>query len=116
MSWLWLSAGAMVATGFAHSFFGERRLIAPILTYDEGVMTRDLARQVVRLAWHFTTVLILLSAVVVVWPGMPKPLLLVIGAVWLAVGLLDAIFTRGRHIGWPLLTAAGLAAIAGGLQ
>ncbi len=79
-------------------------------------MTHDLARQVVRLAWHFTTVLMLLSAVVVLWPGTPKPLLLVMGAVWLAVGLLDAVVTRCQHIGWPLLTAAGLAAIAGGLQ
>ena len=30
-----------------------------------------------------------------------------------AVGLFDAVYTRGRHIGWPILTASGVFAILG---
>ena len=116
MIWLWISAAAMLATAFAHSYFGERRLIGPILDYDSGVMTRQLARQVTRFAWHFTSILMLLSALLVVWPGTPRTLILIAGVTWLAVGLFDAIYTRGRHIGWPLLSAAGLAAIIGAWQ
>ena len=29
-----------------------------------------------------------------------------------ASGLIDAIYTRGKHIGWPLLTAAGISTLA----
>jgi hypothetical protein len=27
------------------------------------------------------------------------------------IGLFDAVATRGRHVGWPLLTAIGIAAL-----
>ena len=73
----------------------------------------DLARRVFRFAWHAMSLLMLVSAATVVWPGTPRALILLVGAAWLAVGLADALYTRGRHIGWPILTASGVFAILG---
>ena len=113
MTWLRLSAATMVATALVHSIAGERRLIGPILALNTGVVARPLGRLVLRFAGHLTSALMLLSAATVAWPEMPDALLRIIGAVWLAVGLFDAVFTRGRHIGWPALAAAGVFALLG---
>lgn len=113
MIWLQLSAGTMVLTAGAHSVLGERRLIVPILALDGEIMRKPLARRVVRLAWHFTSLLMILSAITILWADTPPAVIVVIGAVWLAVGLIDALFTRGEHIGWPLLAASGVFALLG---
>ncbi len=113
MIWLWLSAAFMATTAAVHAALGERRLIQPLLAIDAGIMAVDLARKVVRFAWHATSVLMLVSAATVVWPGTPRDLILLIGAAWTAVGLFDAMYTRGRHIGWPILTLSGLFAVLG---
>jgi hypothetical protein len=113
--WLQLSAGAMVLTAGAHSVLGERRLIVPILALDGEIMRKPLARRIVRLAWHFTSLLMILSAVTVLWAETPPAVIVVTGAVWLAVGLIDAVVTRGQHVGWPLLAASGAFALLGSL-
>ena len=113
MNWLWASAAVMVLTAAIHSYFGEKRLIAPLLAQDKTVLTQPLARKVIRFAWHFTSLLMIVCAAVVAWPGTPDQLVLLTGVAWLAVGLFDAVYTRGQHIGWPVLSAAGLFAILG---
>lgn len=113
MTWLWLSAAFMVTTALVHGALGEKRLIQPLLALDQGIMAVDLARKVFRFAWHAMSVLMLVSAASVVWPGTPRALVLLIGAAWIAVGLADGLYTRGRHIGWPILTASGVFAILG---
>lgn len=113
MTWLWLSAACMGTTALVHGALGEKRLIQPLMTLDDGIMGVDLARKVFRFAWHAMSVLMLVSAAVVLWPGTPRGLILLTGAVWTAVGLFDAIYTRGRHIGWPILTASGVFALMG---
>ncbi|MBD3732437.1 MAG: hypothetical protein IE934_06960 [Sphingopyxis sp.] len=115
MIWLWLSAACMATTAAVHGFLGERRLIRPLMTLDQGVMGIDLARRVFRLAWHALSVLMLVSAASVAWRGTPRELILLIGAAWIATGLFDAVYTRGKHIGWPLLTASGIFAVIGAL-
>jgi len=113
MAWLWLSAATMALTALAHSFVGEKRLIGPILALDRGIIAHPLARQVLRFAWHLTSALMLVTAVLVVRPRSEPVLIFVTGAVWLAAGLIDAIYTRGRHFGWPTLTLAGAFAMVG---
>lgn len=113
MNGLALAAAIMVVTGLTHSIVGEKRLITPALAIDAALMQRPLARRVLRFAWHFTTVLMLLCAALVVWPGVPRGLLLLAGATWTGVGLFDAVLTRGEHIGWPLLTLAGVLTLIG---
>lgn len=110
------AAVATILTAFVHSYFGERRLIGPLLALRHGVTASLLARQVIRLAWHLTAVL---------WAGQAALLLRAafapqaydramvggIGLVYLALGLFDAVYTRGKHIGWPLLAAIGVLAL-----
>ena len=111
--WLWLAAVTMVVVACVHAIVGERRLIGPILAINDGVISLPLARRVLRFAWHMTSVLMILCGLVIVWPGTDLLLVRIIGAAWLAAGLFDGAYTRGRHIGWPFLTAAGVFALLG---
>jgi hypothetical protein len=122
---LTLSAVVMILTALAHSIVGERKLIRPILDLrhirpilDLGgeekpnVLRRRRARKILRFAWHFTSLFMVLTAALVIWPDVPLALIALTGLLWLAAGIFDAIYTRGKHIGWPLLTAAGALALA----
>jgi uncharacterized membrane protein (DUF485 family) len=120
MPWtpIFLVAAALLTlvTAFTHSYFGERRLIGPLVASNDGVMSRKLAKQVVRFAWHLTSVqwigqtLLLLRAAFI--PGYLDPVLIGgIGIIHVAVGLFDGIVTRGKHIGWSMLTAIGVFAL-----
>ena len=108
-----LLAAALVCvlTALMHSLVGEVRLVGPLVRSRSGVMGRPLARQVVRFAWHWTSVLWLFVAAVLVSAGLGQPierwLLACIGGVHLVLGLFDAVITRGRHLGWPLLILIG---------
>jgi hypothetical protein len=122
---LTLSAMLMVITALVHSIVGEKKLIKPILDLRElqqvlvlgeenkpHIMKRRQPRRVLRFAWHITSVLMVLSALLVIWPDVPLALIAITGAIWLIAGIVDAIYTKGKHIGWPLLTAAGALALA----
>jgi hypothetical protein len=106
----------LVFTTFAHSLLGERRLIGPLLARREGVLASELARVVLRFAWHLTSVTWLVLALILVrlvrdpatvrlWAAAGT------GVAFTGVGLVDAVASRGRHVGWPLLTAIGIAAL-----
>jgi hypothetical protein len=112
MNLLQISAAAMALTAVAHSYVGEKRLIGPLLALRIELLSGYRAH-LVRFAWHFTSLLMAVSALVVAWPGTPYRLIQITGAIWLIAGIGDVILTRGKHIGWPLLTAAGLLAILG---
>ena len=113
MIWLWLSAAFMVTTAGVHSVLGYRRLIVPLLRGESGPLADPLSRRIIRFAWHATSVLMLISAAAVAWPGTPTGLLIVIGAGWLLTGLFNAAYTKGRHIAWPALSGAGIFALIG---
>ncbi|MEL7024248.1 MAG: hypothetical protein AAGL69_10915 [Pseudomonadota bacterium] len=80
-------------------------------------MANDLARQILRFAWHWTSALWILVGAYLVLAAQDLPqhalLVRVIGLVHLAAGLLDGYFTRGRHIGWPPITLIGVFALIG---
>jgi hypothetical protein len=113
--WLWLSAAFMVTTAGVHSVLGYRRLIVPMLRSNTGPLANPLSRRIIRFAWHATSVLMLISAAAIAWPGTPNALLIVIGSGWLATGLFNAAYTKGRHIAWPALSGAGILALIGAL-
>ena len=115
MIWLWLSAAFMATTAAVHSVLGYRRLMVPLLRDETGPLAAPLTRRIIRFAWHATSVLMLISATAIAWPGTPNTLLVVIGAGWLASGLFDAAYTGGRHIAWPALSGAGIFALIGAL-
>jgi len=109
------AAVATLVTAFTHSYAGERRLIGPLVRSNAGIMSRALAKQVVRFAWHLTTLLWLGQALLLLRQAsassIDRGLIGGVGILYVAAGLFDAVFTRGRHIGWPLLTAIGAFAL-----
>jgi hypothetical protein len=112
-----LTAAILLAvTASAHSVLGEQRLIGPLLARREGVLASDLARVVIRFAWHLTSVTWAILALILVqlvrdpatarlWAAAGT------GVAFTGLGLFDAVATRGRHVGWPLLAGIGIAAL-----
>ena len=113
MSWLYLSAVLMVITALIHSWAGEKRLIGPLLEGSSAPLDNAQSRKVLRSAWHLTSGFMMLCAVVVASAGVPIVALRVIGGFWLALGLFSLLTSRGRHVGWPTLTASGVLALVG---
>lgn len=113
MTLLLLASIAMALTAFAHSFVGEKKLIGPLLAANIDLLS-GYRGNLVRGAWHVTSLLMITNALLVASPAAPVALVKIIGAIWLIVGILDAVVTKGRHIGWPLLCVAGLLALVGG--
>lgn len=75
MTSFWLVAAAIVTvvTAATHSVLGERRLIGPLVALGQGVMARPLAQQVIRLAWHMTSVLWVAQALLLLRAAMSPP-------------------------------------------
>ena len=114
---LMISATLVLITCLTHSIVGEKRLIGPVMALRAGVLQSDLARQVLRFAWHLMSALGLIVAFLLFQyarnPSTIDPAMIVlIGLILAGSGLFDAIYTRGKHIGWPLLTAAGATTLA----
>lgn len=114
---LLLAAALCILTAGIHSYVGERGLIRALVAMDTGVMETQLAKHVVRLAWHWTSLLWILVALylVVVARGDEKStwLLAVIGSVHLLAGVVDGLVTKGKHIGWAPITLIGLLILVG---
>ena len=108
-----ISSAAMVLTAFLHSWFGEKRLLRPLLALDTPMMANPRVSRMIRFSWHFTSALKLLCAIVVSWPGVPHTPIAIIGLIWLAVGLFSLYSSRGKHVGWAPLAVAGFCAILG---
>lgn len=109
-------ATLLVVTGVVHSLLGERRLLKPLLSRRDGILGSDLARTLLRLAWHLTSIswvvlAVILTSLVVSPIGTARWALIATGIAFTSAGVFDAVATRGRHLGWPLLTLIGIAAL-----
>jgi hypothetical protein len=113
---LFTAAALLVITAIAHSILGEQRLLSPLLARREGILAGNFARFILRFAWHLTSVTWAVLALILVqlvrepatarfWAAAGT------GVAFTGIGLFDAVATRGRHVGWPLLTAIGIAAL-----
>jgi hypothetical protein len=111
-----IAAALLIVTGVAHSLLGERRLIVPLLSRQEGILANKLARFILRFAWHLTSVTWAVLALTLIrlvhdaatarwWAAA------LTGVAFTGAGLFDLICSRGRHVGWPLLTGIGIAAL-----
>ena len=115
---LFLAAILTIAIGIVHSWLGERRLIGPLLSPEggQGILANStFARQVLRFAWHLTTLAwwgIAAMLAVLAWSpldGQGRALLPIIAATFLLTGGTILIVSRGRHLAWPVFVAiAGL--------
>ena len=114
---LTIAALVLVMTMGVHSVLGQRRLLRPLLGESAGVMKHPLARFIVPFAWHLTSGIgLVVAAILLGWacaPGQARTIgLLATGIVFTASGLIDAVGSKGKHIGWAPLTLIGLSAFA----
>jgi hypothetical protein len=107
----------IVVIAIAHSFLGERNIIARLLRRSDlpKLFGNDrFTRGTLRFAWHMTTVAwlgfaVLLAILMAQEPLSPAQILPVIAGVFALTGALAAVFTRGRHLSWIIFFAiAGL--------
>jgi hypothetical protein len=116
-AFLTIAALLIVATMCLHSILGQRRLIRPLLDQTEGIMQRPLTRFIVPFAWHYTSLLgLVVASILLAWAWAPesaRPIgLAMAAAVFTTAGMWDAIGSRGQHVGWLPLTLIGLASLA----
>lgn len=114
---LTIAALLILATMCVHSTLGQRRLIRPLLDEGHGVMQRPLARFIVPFAWHLTSFIgLIVAAILFAWAWAPEKAptigLAMTGIVFTVSGIIDAIGSKGQHVGWPPLTLIGLSAFA----
>ena len=114
---LTIAAVLLAMTMVVHSVIGQRRLIRPLLDEKSGVMKHALARFITPFAWHLTSGIgLVLAAILFAWAWAPDRALAIglaaTGIIFTAAGLIDAVGSRARHIGWAPLTLVGLSALA----
>jgi hypothetical protein len=110
------SAALLVLTSIVHSALGERRLLKPLYQQTTGILASGLARFILRFAWHLTSLTWLVLAIILLaFQFQPAHAMsiarIATGVAFVAAGVFDAFGSRGRHIGWPLLTGIGIAAL-----
>lgn len=113
MMWLYLSALAMAVTAVIHSAAGEKMIIAPLLSGGDPTVRHPRKSKIIRSAWHLTSLFMVMTAAVVAWPETPAGLITLIGGLWLLVGVFSLVTSRGKHVGWPTLSASGIFALVG---
>ncbi len=107
-----LCAGMLVVTASVHSILGEQRLLGPLLKSREGILTQPLARFLLRAVWHFMSIAFVVIASALM-AGLKQPEGAMRALLWgTAIGIggagvYDAVGSKGRHIGWPMLVAIG---------
>ena len=110
-SLLYVAAVLSVFIGLVHSWLGERRLIGPLLAAREGVLQHKYARDVLRFAWHITTLAWWgIGAAFVAFAGVPAETgahraLMALAGTMLITGLVILLTGRGRHWAWPVFLA-----------
>ena len=114
--YVYACAALLIITALLHSVLGEHRLITPLLRSREGILSGELARFLLRFVWHFMSILFaVIAAALIAYQqdaGSGRTVLLLGTAIGVGgAGLFDAVGTRGRHIGWPLLVLIGLFAL-----
>lgn len=105
---------SLIAVSALHSIAGEKLLLAPMFERrGNKVLDNALARLVLRFAWHLTSILWIMMAIIlyvlVFSPDqLPSVILLTFGIGFTLVGIFDLIVSKARHMGWPVLTAIGV--------
>lgn len=110
---LYFAAILFAGLGLAHSWLGERYLLTRL--FKRGDLPKlmgssEFTRNTLRFTWHLTTVLALGIALVLLQLASGLGTALIVTTLgWTAVvsALLPLYFTRGRHLSWLVLLAAG---------
>lgn len=120
---LFAAAGLTVLVSIIHSWLGEIRVIGPLLAIDSrpGVLRSPFLRQVIRYAWHLTSLawigMAAALAALAIMQSSPagKTAVLIIAGTFLLHGAIVLAISRGRHLAWPIFLAIGGLGLFAGL-
>lgn len=109
---LYAAAVLLALLGLAHSVLGERYILIRLFRRELPTLFGgpEFTRRTLRFAWHLTTVLAWCLAALLLQlasPHSPQDLVQIIGWSLVLSGLLPLVMTRGRHLSWVVLFAAG---------
>jgi hypothetical protein len=109
-----LAAVLTLVLGLAHSVLGEKYILVRLFRRTDLPRlfgSPEFTVRTLRFAWHITTVAWIGAAALLFHAGRGgldvRGMLQVIGATFVASGLLPLWFTRGRHLSWLVLFAIG---------
>jgi hypothetical protein len=110
---LHLAAFLFAALGLAHSVLGERYILIRLFRRDDLPRLfggTEFTKRTLRFAWHLTTILSFGFAALLVQLATDAPASVLVRTIgWISIlsGFLPLVFTRGRHLSWLGLFAAG---------
>jgi hypothetical protein len=110
---LLLAAALCVLVSVIHSWLGERKLIGPLLAPENRAkpLNSGFARKVLRYAWHVTSVtwtgvgLVLVALAFAPLDRSATHILVIVGGMFLMMGILTLLLGRGRHHAWIVFLA-----------
>ena len=121
-AWVAIAGALAVLVAAAHSWLGERYVIAPLLRRHDLPRLRggdELTKRTLRFAWHVTSVawVGLAALLIAVAPLAPQPARAATGRVVAATFAVSSVValvgSRGRHLSWIVFAAIAAAAWLG---
>ena len=113
MTFFYIAASLIVVAAIFHSVQGERLLIRPTLAVDDPFIRRPMTQAIIRFGWHASSLFMLMTAILIVWPGTPVTLILLPGLLWLTLGVTNLLMTKAKHPGGSILSLIGVIILAG---
>lgn len=117
--WLLTATVLALAAAVAHSYLGERFILMRLLRRPDlpHLFKSDVfTKQILRLAWHVTSIA-WCGAAALFWAlgrGGPRLGLQVLSITFLVSAVVTAIGSRGRHLAWLVFAAIAVAGWIGG--
>ncbi|MEM7702735.1 MAG: hypothetical protein AAF251_12415 [Pseudomonadota bacterium] len=108
-----MAAALIVFATIFHSVMGQKMLITPTLAVDDPFIQDPMTQGITRFGWHSASGFFLLSALVLVLPGVPGVLHAATGGLWLVLGLANLVMLKAKHPGGYLLSLIGALILAG---
>jgi len=110
---LLVAAALIVFAAIFHSLMGGKKLIEPTLAVDDPFIQEPITQAITRFGWHSSSGFFLLSALILVLPGVPNILHAATGGLWLVLGLINLVMLKAKHPGGYLLSLIGVLTLAG---
>ena len=112
-----IAAFLALSVGIAHSVLGERYILIRLFRRDNLPKLfggTEFTTRTLRFAWHITTVAWWGAAAIFVClayeAATPGVVSAVLAATFLVTAAITLIFSRGKHLAWPVFAAIGLIA------
>lgn len=113
MTLYYTAAILIIFIAIFHSWRGEELLIKPTLAADDEFIKLPMTQAITRFGWHASSLFMLFTAVVLIYPTVPESLKFIIGGLWLILGIANLFMTKAKHPGGPLLSSIGIVILTG---